>query len=263
MVPLDAVVSAQPMSGPALITAYDLYPAATVIGAGAPGISSGQAMAADGADRPRDPAARRRIRLDGDVVSGEGGRQSDHVRLRRRVDPWSIWCSPANTRAGTCRSPSVLGGAACALAGPVLVLSALGVANNLYTQIGLVLLVALAAKNAILIVAVAREERVVRGAALVDAAVTGAQTRFRAIVMTSLAFGLGVLPLLLAEGAGANARRSIGIAVFTGMISATCLGTLAVPAFFVVVQRLGERLSRPAPSIPARRAPAVHEETQA
>ena len=100
-----------------------------------------------------------------------------------------------------------------------------------------------------------------RGAGLVEAAVSGARTRFRAILMTSLAFGLGVLPLLLAEGAGANARRSIGLAVFTGMVSAACLGTLVVPAFFVVAQQLGERLSRPVH--PARRPePVIHEETQ-
>ena len=104
---------------------------------------------------------------------------------------------------------AVVLGVPLALAGPALVLGALGVANNLYTQIGLVLLVALAAKNAILIVEVAREERL-RGAEIVAAAVTAARTRFRPIVMTSLAFGFGVLPLVLAEGAGANARRSIG-----------------------------------------------------
>ena len=158
-------------------------------------------------------------------------------------------------------------GVPLALAGPALVLGGLGVANNLYTQIGLVLLVALAAKNAILIVEVAREERRFHGVDILKAAVDAAQTRFRPIVMTSLAFGLGVLPLILAHGAGANARRSIGIAVFTGMLSSTCIGTLVVPALFVVMQRLGERLGervqlRPPPTRSALVAPPIHEETR-
>src|SRR6202035_4785597 len=124
-----------------------------------------------------------------------------------------------------------------ALVGPVLVLKGLRIDNNLYTQIGLILLIALSAKNAILIVEVAREHRVRDNRSVVDAAIDAARARFRPILMTSFAFILGVAPLVVASGAGASARQSIGITVFSGMIASTCLAVLFVPTFFVVVQR--------------------------
>jgi HAE1 family hydrophobic/amphiphilic exporter-1 len=113
-------------------------------------------------------------------------------------------------------------------------------------QIGVVLLIALAAKNAILVVEYARNLRVAEGREILDAAVEAARLRFRPILMTSFAFILGVLPLVFATGAGANARRSIGITVVSGMLASTCIAVLFVPSFFVVLQRLSERRSRKA-----------------
>ena len=130
-----------------------------------------------------------------------------------------------------------------ALLGPVALLGSLGVANNLYTQIGLVLLIALASKNAILIVEVARERRQ-DGEPILEAAVNAARIRFRPIVMTSLAFILGMVPLVVSTGAGANARISLGLCVFSGMIASTCLAVLFVPSFFVVLQGFEERRRR-------------------
>ena len=127
-----------------------------------------------------------------------------------------------------------------ALLGPVVALTSLGLANNLYTQIGLMLLIALSAKNGILIVEMAREHRA-EGMSVLEAAVEASRSRFRPILMTSFAFILGVLPLVLATGAGANARISLGISVFSGMIASTCLAVLFVPSFYVVLQRLDER----------------------
>ena len=116
---------------------------------------------------------------------------------------------------------AVLSAVPLALLGPVIALTSLGVANNLYTQIGLMLLIALSAKNGILIVEMAREGRVKGGLSILEAAVEASRSRFRPILMTSFAFILGVLPLVLATGASANARKSLGISVFTGMIAST------------------------------------------
>jgi HAE1 family hydrophobic/amphiphilic exporter-1 len=103
------------------------------------------------------------------------------------------------------------------------------------------LLIALSAKNGILIVEVARELRLLHGKPIIEAAIEAARTRFRPILMTSIAFILGVVPLVIASGAGANARRSLGMSVFTGMISSTCLAVVLVPAFFVLLQTWDEK----------------------
>src|SRR5258708_21161756 len=126
------------------------------------------------------------------------------------------------------------------LLGPMAVLTGLRIENNLYTQIGLILLIALSAKNAILIVEVALELHVRDRKPLLESAVAAARARFRAILMTSFAFILGVVPLVLATGAGASARKSIGITVFSGMLASTCLAVLFVPSMFCVVQRFEE-----------------------
>ena len=127
-----------------------------------------------------------------------------------------------------------------ALVGTVIALFLTGLANNIYVQIGLVLMIALASKNAILIVEVALEAKR-EGLSLVDAALKASHERFRPIVMTSIAFILGVVPLLTASGAGAAARVSIGITVFSGMIASTCLAVALVPIFFVQIEGLFEK----------------------
>ena len=265
MVPLDSVVSARQAAGPALIASYNLYPAATVIGAPAPGYSSGEAVAA--MERVAQETLPRGTGFDWTAMSYQEKAAANGIVLAFGAALVLVYLVLAAQYESWFLPLAVVLGVPIALAGPALVLGGLGVANNLYTQIGLVLLVALAAKNAILIVEVAREERRWRGAEIVEAAVTAARTRFRPIVMTSLAFGFGVLPLILATGAGANARRSIGVAVFSGMLSSTCLGMLVVPAFFVVAQRLREWLPGHAPAAapptPHRVARSSQQETQA
>jgi multidrug efflux pump subunit AcrB len=131
------------------------------------------------------------------------------------------------------------------LAVPLALLGALsaqwlrGLANDVYCQIGLVMLIGLASKNAILIVEFARRRRD-EGLSIQDAALEAAHTRLRPILMTAMAFILGVVPLVLARGAGANSRHSLGTAVFGGMILSTVLSLVVVPVIYVIIERLRE-----------------------
>ena len=134
-----------------------------------------------------------------------------------------------------------------ALVGIVIALAVRRFPNDLYTQIGLVLMIALAAKNAILIVEFARELRA-EGMSAADAAVEATRRRFRPILMTSIAFILGVVPLLTATGAGSASQQSLGTVVFGGMIASTLLAIPFVPVFYIMMQRVNERLGNRARS---------------
>jgi multidrug efflux pump subunit AcrB len=119
-----------------------------------------------------------------------------------------------------------------------------GMDNNVLTQIGLIVLIALAAKNAILVVEFARQAETEDGLSPAEAAIRAAQTRLRPILMTSFAFILGVVPLLIASGAGAELRQALGTAVFFGMIGVTGFGLIFTPTFYVVCRALGDRFAR-------------------
>jgi HAE1 family hydrophobic/amphiphilic exporter-1 len=143
---------------------------------------------------------------------------------------YESWTSPA----------AVILAVPMAMVGVLLALMIRSFDNNLYTQIGLVLMIALASKNAILVVEFARDLQR-EGMSLIDAAVEATGRRFRPIVMTSFAFILGVTPLLFARGAGAASQQAIGTVVFGGMIASTLLAMPFVPVFYVVIERLRER----------------------
>jgi HAE1 family hydrophobic/amphiphilic exporter-1 len=127
--------------------------------------------------------------------------------------------------------------------------------NNVFVQIGLIMLIGLAAKNAILIVEFAKMQHD-QGKDLITAAIESARLRFRPILMTAFSFILGVVPLMLATGSGANSRRMMGLAVFSGMLVATLIGVFLTPAFFVIVERLaGKNKKNAAPASPVTTAP--------
>ncbi|HTO62449.1 MAG TPA: efflux RND transporter permease subunit [Bradyrhizobium sp.] len=239
MVPLGTLADITPSRGPPIITLYNTYPSAMINGASAPGYSSGQSLSVmDDLTRHVLPsgfgfewtATAYQEKLAGNASTLIFGLSLLLVYLVL-AGQYESWITPI----------SVLLAVPLALLGTVGALTALGLANNIYTQIGLVLLIAMAAKNAILIVEVAREQRSSQGKTIMEAAVLAAKTRFRPIIMTSFAFILGVTPLILASGAGANSRKSIGIAVASGMLASTCIAVVFVPSFYVVLQRFSER----------------------
>jgi hydrophobic/amphiphilic exporter-1 (mainly G- bacteria), HAE1 family len=250
MVPVGALAQIQPVTGPSLITLYNLYLAANVVGSPAPGFSSGSAM-----DLMQQIAGRILPPGTGFEWTGMSFQETavgNQLYYAFGLAILLVYLCLAGQYESWVLPLAVILAVPLALLGPVSVLSALGLANNLYTQIGLMLLIALSAKNAILIVEVAREHRISDGEPINKAAVEAARTRFRPILMTSFAFILGVVPLVTATGAGANARISLGLSVFSGMIASTCLAVLFVPSFFAVLQRF-EELRKPRLRQPAAR----------
>jgi hydrophobic/amphiphilic exporter-1 (mainly G- bacteria), HAE1 family len=251
MVPIGALATLRPVLGSSIISLYNLYPSAAVVGMPGTGFSSGEAIAlmnevAAQTLPPGTSAEWTAMSYQENLVGAQlvyiFGLAIALVYLCL-AGQYESWLSPF----------AVIFAVPLALIGPAVALTPIPeLGNNLYTQIGLVLLIALGAKNAILIVEVAREERIVHGRPIDEAAVSAAVRRLRPILMTSFAFILGVVPLVTASGAGAAARISLGLCVFSGMIASTLLAVLFVPSFFTVLQRLEERLkSRSAKVAPA------------
>ncbi|MGE0416057.1 MAG: efflux RND transporter permease subunit [Acetobacteraceae bacterium] len=255
MVPMGTLVDITPMVGPSLITLYNLYPAATILGSPAPGFSSGEAM--DLMEQVSNATLPPGSSFDWSAMSFQEKAVGNQIIFAFGLAILLVYLVLAGQYESWLAPITVVLAVPLSLLGPATVLEMTGLDNNLYVQIGLILLIALSAKNAILIVEVAREERILHGKPILEAAVTAARIRFRPIIMTSFAFILGVLPLVLATGAGASARKSIGVTVFSGMLASTCLAVVFVPSFFVLVQRLEERLmGAPKPTPHAPPAPA-------
>ena len=234
MVPLGTVAKITPSVGPSLISLYNLYPSATIIGLPSQGYSSGQSMALmeEIAAKTLPPGTG----YEWTAMSYQEKEVGSQIYYVFALALLLVYLVLAGQYESWYAPISVILAVPLSLLGPMLVLTSLRIENNLYTQIGTILLIALSAKNAILIVEVALEHHIRDGKPVLESAIDAARARFRPILMTSFAFILGVLPLVLATGAGANARKSIGITVFSGMIASTCLAVLFVPAFFVVVQ---------------------------
>jgi HAE1 family hydrophobic/amphiphilic exporter-1 len=254
MVPLGTLVTVKEAFGPRMVTRYNMYPSASLKGTAAPGKSSGQALQYM-MDMARDklPAAMGYQWTGLSYQQTAAGGQAPVILgiavvfvflvLAAQYESWKI---PV---------PVILS-VPLALLGAVIAIWIRDLDNNTYTQIGLVLLVGLATKNAIMIVEFAKE-LYEGGKSAVEAAVEAARLRFRPVLMTAFSFILGVIPLVIATGAGAGSRRALGTAVMGGMLAATVLGVLFVPALYVVFQRLGgEKRKRGARGAPAEPPPA-------
>jgi hydrophobic/amphiphilic exporter-1 (mainly G- bacteria), HAE1 family len=239
MVPIGAVAHLSSTLAPPLITLYNLFPSATIVGAPARGFSSGQALSLMEtiADKTLPPG----MSYQWTTMAYQEKLSGNQLYYLFGLSVLLVYFVLAGQYESWILPLAVLSAVPLALLGPVVALTSLGVANNLYTQIGLILMIALSAKNGILIVEMAREGRLVRGLSIPEAAIEASRLRFRPILMTSFAFGMGVLPLVLSTGAGASANISLGLSVLSGIIASTCLAVLFVPSFFAVLQGLDER----------------------
>jgi multidrug efflux pump subunit AcrB len=238
MVPLSAMVSVREVPGPVMVARYNRYPAAAINGSAAGGVSSGQAIALmETAARKELPQSMRSEWTELALLQLQTGNTAMLVFLLAVVlvflvlaAQYESWSLPL---AVILVVPMCL---LCSIAG--VVLARMDV--NIFTQVGFVVLIGLACKNAILIVEFARARRQ-SGVPRYQATLEACKLRLRPIVMTSFAFILGVVPLVLSEGAGAEMRRTLGTAVFSGMLGVTLFGIFLTPVFYYVIQWFNDR----------------------
>jgi multidrug efflux pump len=238
MVPLGAVVDVRDASGPAMVTRYNLYPAATVNGINDLGVSSGEVIDAIDALAERTlPLSMRTEWTELTLLQVRAGNTAMYVFAMAVVFVFLVLA--ALYESWTLPLAVILVVPMCLLCSVAVVFAVPHMDVNIFTQIGFVVLVGLASKNAILIVEFAKAKRE-EGVPRWDATVEACRLRLRPILMTSFAFILGVVPLLLASGAGAEMRKTLGAAVFSGMLGVTVFGVFLTPVFFYVIQWFGE-----------------------
>ena len=237
MIPLGTLASIRRTLGPHIVPRYNLYPSATINGAAAPGISSGQALSL--MEQLAATKLPQSMSYEWTGMSFQEKRVGSQAMYVFALGVLMVYLVLAGQYESWLMPAAVIMVVPLALLGTVIAVSVRGMDNNIYTQIGIVLIIALASKNAILIVEFARELRQ-HGRSINDAAIEAAKLRFRPILMTSFAFILGIVPLVNATGAGAASRQALGTAVMGGMIAATVLAVFFVPVFYVLMQRLSE-----------------------
>jgi HAE1 family hydrophobic/amphiphilic exporter-1 len=241
MIPLGTLLKSVDTAGPQTVFRYNLYPATKITGQPRAGFSSGQSIAEmeqmaeqilppmmgyewSGITFQQLAAGAQTIFIFGLAI------MFVYLFLAAQYESWSI-------------PFAIIFSVPLAILGGILATWLRAFDNNIYTQIAVVLLIGLSSKSAILIVEFAKERRG-HGLSIIDAAIDAAKLRFRAILMTALSFILGVIPLVIASGAGANSRRSLGTAVFGGMLAATVFGVFLIPVLYVVIQGISEKMGK-------------------
>jgi len=255
MVPLSTLGTLTPIVGPETVPHYNNYAAAKINGAAAPGFSSGQAVAA--MERAAATALPRDFTSEWTGITFQELKAGSAASLIFGLAILFVFLILAAQYESWTMPFMVLLAVPLALFGALAALWIRGMQIDVYSQIGFVMLIGLAAKNAILIVEFARRLRE-EGVGIAEAAMEAGRLRLRPILMTAFAFILGVLPLVVATGAGAASRQSIGTTVFGGMLAATVLTLIFVPVFYAVIERIRER-GGPAEAEQVVATPARHE----
>jgi len=234
MVPLSAFVSSRWESGPVMIPRYNGYPAERMAGTAAPGYSTGEAMAVLEHLMEELP---RQVNLAWHGVSREEQASQGQLPLLLGLSMLAVFLCLAALYESWSIPFAVMLVVPLGVLGSVLGTSVAGLTNDVYFKVGLIAIIGLSAKNAILIIEFARSLQQ-EGKGLMEATLTACRLRYRPILMTSLAFTAGVLPLVFATGAGSASQRAVGTGVMGGMISATALAIFLVPVFYIVIRRL-------------------------
>lgn len=242
MTPLSSIASVEESYGPQIVNRFNLYPSIKILGGSAPGYSSGQALEImEGMAAQKLPdtmgyswselSFQEKLAAEGSAAIFLFAILMVYLVLAAQYESWTV-------------PVAVVLSVPTALLGAVLAVMVRGMDNNVYTQIGIVLLIGLSTKSAILIVEFAKVLHEEEGKSVFDAAIEATKMRFRAVLMTAFSFILGVIPLLVASGAGAESQKVIGTSVFGGMLVATAVSLAAVPMLYYVVQTLANRSAK-------------------